>query len=249
MMPLMNTFSRPEISGWKPAPSSMSADTRPSTRTVPDVGLVMPAMSLSAVLLPEPFRPMTPNVEPLGTLNVTSVSAGNVSLGCRSRRMLRCRSALLSVAKCLPLYRRYTFETLVSSMAFIVRSSPPRRTQGGEGFSYGLRKRIPEPIEQPVPRQKQQHGPGAERQQPLPMADRTEEQNLLIRDREVREGVEVEERLVALHAVLPPRIDDRRREEPQHQDVGEQIPDVAKVHGQRREHQRQAGGKHELDEH
>ena len=35
MMPLMNTFSRPEISGWKPAPSSMSAEMRPFTFTVP----------------------------------------------------------------------------------------------------------------------------------------------------------------------------------------------------------------------
>ena len=33
MMPLMKTFSRPEISGWNPAPSSMSAEIRPSTRT------------------------------------------------------------------------------------------------------------------------------------------------------------------------------------------------------------------------
>ena len=31
-MPLMKTFSRPEISGWKPAPSSISAEMRPSTR-------------------------------------------------------------------------------------------------------------------------------------------------------------------------------------------------------------------------
>ena len=60
MMPLMKTFSRPEISGWKPAPSSISAEMRPSTRTVPLVGLVMPATSFSAVLLPDPFRPMTP---------------------------------------------------------------------------------------------------------------------------------------------------------------------------------------------
>ena len=60
MMPLMKTFSRPEISGWKPAPSSMSAEIRPCTVTVPVVGLVMPATSFSAVLLPEPFRPMTP---------------------------------------------------------------------------------------------------------------------------------------------------------------------------------------------
>ena len=31
-MPLMKTFSRPEISGWNPAPSSISAEMRPSTR-------------------------------------------------------------------------------------------------------------------------------------------------------------------------------------------------------------------------
>ena len=61
MMPLMKTFSRPEISGWKPAPSSISAEMRPCDRApCPLVGLVMPATSFSAVLLPEPFRPITP---------------------------------------------------------------------------------------------------------------------------------------------------------------------------------------------
>ena len=60
MMPLMKTFSRPDISGWNPAPSSMSAEMRPSTFTVPVVGFVMPATSFSAVLLPDPFRPMMP---------------------------------------------------------------------------------------------------------------------------------------------------------------------------------------------
>ena len=30
MIPLMATFSRPLISGWKPAPSSMRAEIRPS---------------------------------------------------------------------------------------------------------------------------------------------------------------------------------------------------------------------------
>ena len=68
----------------------------------PHVGLVMPATSFSAVLLPDPLRPMTPKVDPCGTMNDTSFSAGNVSLGCRSRRMLRCSSALFSVANCLP---------------------------------------------------------------------------------------------------------------------------------------------------
>ena len=65
MMPLMKTFSRPEISGWNPAPSSMSAEMRPSTVTLPVVGFVMPATTLSAVLLPDPLRPMMPKVQPV----------------------------------------------------------------------------------------------------------------------------------------------------------------------------------------
>ena len=60
MMPLMKTFSRPEISGWKPAPSSISAEMRPSTVTVPRVGRVIPATHFSIVLLPDPLRPMMP---------------------------------------------------------------------------------------------------------------------------------------------------------------------------------------------
>jgi len=35
IIPLMKTFSRPEISGWKPAPSSMSAETRPERTRSP----------------------------------------------------------------------------------------------------------------------------------------------------------------------------------------------------------------------
>jgi hypothetical protein len=100
MMPLMNTFSRPEISGWKPAPSSMSAEIRPFTRTVPDVGFVMPATSFSIVLLPDPFRPITPSVRPRGTVNVTSSTAWKVSSGLRSRTRLRDSSALFRVANC-----------------------------------------------------------------------------------------------------------------------------------------------------
>ena len=37
-----------------------------------------------------------------GTVKVTPVSAGKVSLGRRSRRMLRCSSALFSVVNCRP---------------------------------------------------------------------------------------------------------------------------------------------------
>ena len=44
----------------------------------------------------------TAKVDPFGTVNDTLVSAGKVSLGCRSRRMLRCSSALLSVENWRP---------------------------------------------------------------------------------------------------------------------------------------------------
>ena len=37
-----------------------SGDSSPRTFTVPLVGFVMPATSLSAVLLPDPLRPITP---------------------------------------------------------------------------------------------------------------------------------------------------------------------------------------------
>ena len=98
MMPLMKTFSRPEISGWNPAPSSMSAETRPRTAIRPVVGRVMPATHLSIVLLPDPLRPMIPYVQPAGTEKLTPLSAWNVSSGLRSRMRLPETSALLSVA-------------------------------------------------------------------------------------------------------------------------------------------------------
>ena len=60
MMPLMKTFSRPEMSGVESGADSISAEMRPSTFTVPVVGFVMPATSFNAVLLPDPLRPMIP---------------------------------------------------------------------------------------------------------------------------------------------------------------------------------------------
>ena len=53
--PVISMFSRPEISGWNPAPSSSSAASLPRTATEPRVGRTMPASSLSSVDLPEPF--------------------------------------------------------------------------------------------------------------------------------------------------------------------------------------------------
>ena len=80
---------------------------RPLTLTVPAVGFVMPATSFSSVLLPDPFRPMTPSVRPLGTVKLTPCTAANVSSGRRLRIRLRESSALFSVENCRRrLYRR-----------------------------------------------------------------------------------------------------------------------------------------------
>ena len=68
-------------------------------------------------------------------------------------------------------------------------------------------------------------------------------QNLLVRNRQVGERIQIEEQLIRQHFLLEPRIDDGRREEPEHQDVCEDIADIAEVHCQRR--QREADARRE----
>jgi hypothetical protein len=63
-----DVFAAENFRDGNPAPSSMSAEIRPRTVTVPLVGFVMPATSFSAVLLPDPLRPTSPKVLPTGTL-------------------------------------------------------------------------------------------------------------------------------------------------------------------------------------
>ena len=53
-------FSRAVRSISKPAPSSMSGAMVPFTVTLPLLGLYTPAMVLSRVDLPEPFKPTRP---------------------------------------------------------------------------------------------------------------------------------------------------------------------------------------------
>ena len=84
------------------------------------------------------------------------------------------------------------------------------------------------------------------------------EEHLLIRDREMKERIQIEEPPEHGQQLLGdrvpellhrPRIDDRRGEEPQRQHVREQIADIAKVHGQGRQHETEARGEHELNQH
>jgi len=83
-------FSRPERSGWNPAPSSSRAPIRRETRTLPEFGCKIPAMHFSRVLLPEPFWPITPNTSPSRTSNVTSLTAMNSSNLLRPRAAMSC---------------------------------------------------------------------------------------------------------------------------------------------------------------
>ncbi len=79
--PLRYAFSRPLKSGWKPAPISSSAVTRPFTSSVPEVGFAVPARSLSSVDFPEPFAPTTPKASPGWIAKLTSRSACTRSVG------------------------------------------------------------------------------------------------------------------------------------------------------------------------
>src|SRR5437773_12541035 len=101
-------------------------------------------------------------------------------------------------------------------MAFTRATSPPRRTPGtrrinrtglylrvlrvlrvlcGDALSsHNLCKRVTQPIEQPVGGQELDDRVRAEREQPLPVTDRAlEEQNLLVRHRQMGEQVHVEQ--------------------------------------------------------
>src|SRR5438132_9918317 len=106
--------------------------------------------------------------------------------------------------------------------------------------SDNLGERVTQPIEEPVAREEQHDRKAAEREEPLPVAQRSvEEQDLLIRHGEVRERVQVVQPSEPLHVGLEPGIDDRRREEPQHQHVRQDVANVAEVHGQGGEHERE----------
>ena len=130
--PFMKMFSRPEISGWNPAPSSIRAEIRPRTCSVPVVGLVIPATSFSSVLLPEPFLPMRPIVLPGATSNDTPSTARSTSRGSSSLARLPLSSALLSVENCRRYaYRRYSFVTSRSAIAGSV-TLPPRTSHAAD---------------------------------------------------------------------------------------------------------------------
>ncbi len=98
-------------SGWNPAPSSSIAATVPPSSTVPALGGMIPARSLSSVLLPDPLRPTMPIASPGATSSEMSCTAQKTSDRVRRRR----RTVSLRVA-------------LRSCMSLKLRDTPRRRT-------------------------------------------------------------------------------------------------------------------------
>jgi hypothetical protein len=68
-------FSLPDSSGWNPEPISSSDAILPTLVIDPLSGWRISARHLRRVDLPDPFRPMSPKVDPRGTVNDTSCSA------------------------------------------------------------------------------------------------------------------------------------------------------------------------------
>src|SRR3954463_7946684 len=68
-------FSRPDRSGWKPAPTSMSPAIRPRVSTSPLSGSRTPEISLSSVDFPDPLKPSSATDCPCSTAKETPSSA------------------------------------------------------------------------------------------------------------------------------------------------------------------------------
>lgn len=83
----MSMFSMPDSFMSKPAESSSSADTRPCTSTVPDVGKHTPVIILSAVDLPAPLSPSSARDSPRFTVKLRSSLALTVSCGMRLEKV------------------------------------------------------------------------------------------------------------------------------------------------------------------
>src|SRR5688572_16232790 len=79
-------FSRPDRSGWKPAPTSMSPATRPRVSTLPESGRSTPEIIFNVVDFPEPLKPRRATASPSWISKETPSSARNwVVRGLRRR--------------------------------------------------------------------------------------------------------------------------------------------------------------------
>src|SRR4029453_4138382 len=146
-------FSRPVNSGWKPAPSSIRADTRPRTETWPVVGLRMPPRTLSSVDLPEPLEPTMPTIRPRPRSRLTSCSAQSSSPEKSPAPPLptkRRTKRSLTVDTWRPRYSRKRFETLRSETAM-------EASGGALTASDFLGEAVAKAVEHPPPPDQRDH--------------------------------------------------------------------------------------------
>src|SRR2546430_531907 len=237
MAALRKTFSRPVNSGWKPAPISISEPTRPPTASTPVVGAKIPAMSLSSVDLPDPFRPTIPNASPGRTCRSTSCKAQSSRVRGSSRR------------------RIVSFnERLVLSVILNRRPTPRPTTSPGATSTADSElngKAILVPLDDPEPEQ----GQGGPDHEDVDEQRRAGNRRLEERRAEAldigRDGVPVthyvDQPPVARRGgqLLEP-VEDRCEEEPRQEQHGEQVLHVAEEDVHDRQQPREA--KREADE-
>src|SRR5687768_10554773 len=139
-------FSRPVRIGLKPAPSAMSAPVLPLSSMRPLSGLVSPFSIFSSVVLPAPFRPMTPRHSPRASSTETLSSAQNSSARSVSLPLRPINSAAVSLSP-------YQSERLRSRQNFLetpstrTNASPVMRSVAESGNQMRQRQPIRDPAE------------------------------------------------------------------------------------------------------
>src|SRR3954453_13608454 len=208
--PPRTTFSRPLSLRLNPTPSDSSVLTRPSTSMRPDVGGRMPAIVRTSVDLPAPLAPTTPSTLPCSTSNDTCWSA-SISRTIRCRRPSR-----LIVSVSVGFFSndvRYVTDTSCTEMQ--------TRSDADSELTLPGEEEQPAGDEQPHP-----PGQGA--------PDAAQRRRLALGD-DIAPGPEQQPDRVRLHDPLVAVgnlrvvVEDRRDVEPDPQDVGQEVVEVAEV--------------------
>src|SRR4051794_21154035 len=202
--PPSTTFSRPVSVRLKPTPNASSVLTRPCTSMRPDVGGRIPAIVRTSVDLPAPLAPTTPSTLPCSTWKETRCSA-SISRTIRSRRPRR-----LIVSASVGRFSndvRYVTET--SSTEMLSRSDPDSEIT------------LPGEEEQPAD-DEEADAPSRAHEDEVGRRRDPERHDVAPGREELPDRVRVEHPLV-LRRHLFGVVEDRRRVEPDPQDVGQEI--------------------------
>ncbi len=230
MTPLMTTFSRPEISGWKPAPSSMSAETFPSTAIRPDGGLEEAGDELQERGLAAAVRP--DDAERLAARDrERHVRERGHDLGRRERRRQRA-----------PEERRLERAERARPPPLAVALREPlgaTTADGGLHTASGYESRSRS--KSAYPRKNATHAIARRRPHRDGSIHRRVEERVAPRVEERRRRVEPKERAHALLLDVGERVEDGRREEPERQGRREEVLHVAEMDRERGEEESEPG--------